>query len=574
MATTYKTLQTEPAEPKAEPAAPKAPPTQYTWEQIMFSHIWIIYCISFPDAYIGSKEYLQKLSTESVREILADPKVKRLMGSWDLVWGLAIFQFPDSGVNDNTLYIAKYNDNNPEKDTYVLSVAGTNMKSLYSILFEDCDLLSIKEWNNGKPWESPPSFEGSSEPSISSGFTKGLNTVFNKTKDSNGTLVIEALEKITSSSTKPIDLFVVGHSLAGTLAPLMSLSLFERQSEWNSSGTATLKGVYSLAGPTPGNLAFQEYYTSKIGDITQRLWCSLDIVPNGAKKEGMEAMAGLYEPDIPSTPLVEALCLGFNKTIERYNYQGVTPQEAYSGTVNNDFRLENINKYPEVKEFLADQCAGMVLYVFLTTLQDVSDELEKIPLVGEVFAPLESELQSIIKSATFIVSKFFAEVIDEGVTANLIDRKIESVFEDVLDHIGIPIPISLVMSALPDGLISGDNIYHLMDWYMQFYYQHVDQYVAYYGVQELYDIKGKITSQVDARLGKEENKKQKANTIVMNYGKAKEDDIEDLFNGEGKLLAKISDTVAELKQSGKIEKTAQPLVVVVEKQKNVPGLCF
>ncbi len=557
MATKYRTLQ-------KEPAVPKAPSTKYTWEQIMLSHIWIIYCISFPYSYVGSKEYLQQLSTESAREILADPKVKRLMGTWELVWGFAIFQFPESGVNDNTLYIAKYNDNNPEKDTYVLSVAGTNMKSLYSVLFEDADLLSIKEWNNGKPWESPPNFEASTQPSTSSGFTRALNTLFNKTKDSNGTLVMEALQKITSNSTKPIDLFVVGHSLAGTMAPLVSLSLFERQSEWNSNGIATLKGVYSLAGPTPGNLAFQEYYTSKIGDITQRLWCSLDIVPNAAKKEGMAAMAGLYEPDIPSTPLVNALCLGFNKSIERYNYQGVTPQEAYTGRVNNDFRLENINKYPEVKEFLADQCAGMLLYVFLSSLTD----LEDIPFVGQLFAPLENKLESIIKSSTFIVSKFFAEVIDEGVTVDLIDEKIESVFEDVLDHIGIPVDVSIVMSALPDGLISGENIYHFMDWYMQFYYQHVDQYVAYYEVQELYDIKGKITSQVEAKLGKEENKKQEANTILVDYGKVKNDDIKDLYRGEGKLLEGISDVVAQLKQSGDVERNAQPLVLIVEKKKD------
>ena len=144
--------------------------------------------------------------------------------------------------------------------------------------------------------------------------------------------------------------------------------------------------------------------------------------------------------------------------------------------------------------------------------------------------------------------------------------------EDVLDHIGIPINLSLVMSALPKNLITGENIYHLMDWYMQFYFQHVDQYVAYYEVQELYDIKAKITSQVEARLGTEENKKQKVNTILVDYGKAKEDDIDDLFNGEGKLLEGISDVVAQLKQSGQVEKNAQPLIVVVEKKISDKGL--
>ena len=151
---------------------------------------------------------------------------------------------------------------------------------------------------------------------------------------------------------------------------------------------------------------------------------------------------------------------------------------------------------------------------------------------------------------------------------DMIDEKIDSVLQDVLDSIGIPIDISIVMSVLPNNLITGDSIYNLMDWYMQFYYQHVDQYVAYYGVQELYDIKAEITHKVAAKLGKEENKKQETNTILLDYGKAKSDDIKDLFNGEGKLLEGISDVVAELKQSGEVETNAQPLVVIVEKKKD------
>ena len=561
MATTYQTLQTK-------PKAPKAPSTEYTWEQIVISHIWIIYCISFPYSYVGSKEYLQQLSTESVQRILANPRVKKLIGNWELVWGMSIYQFPGSGVNDNTLYIAKYNDNNPEKDTYVLSIAGTNMKSFYSIIFQDGDAFSTKEWNNGQPWNSPPNFQSSTEPSLSTGFTRALDTLFNKTKDSDGTLVMEALEKITSSSSKPVDLIVVGHSLAGTMSPLVALALFERQSEWDSKGIATIKEVWAIAGPTPGNPALQEYYTSKLGDKTQSLWSELDIVPNCFAREGMTGAASLYEPDIPSSPLVEIIMQAFNKSIERHNYQHIIPQPAYTGKVNNDFRIENINKYPEVKEFIADQCAAMLLYAFLSSLEDMSNVIEDIPFVGRAFEPLKGKLDYLVKSSTFIVSKFFAQVIDAGVTVVLIEDKIESVFEEVLDHIGLPVPISVVMSVLPDDLILGDNIINLMDWYMQFYFQHVDQYVGYYGVDELYGIKADITSEVEARLGKEENKKQEANTILLNYGKAKNDDIKDLYRGEGKLLDGISDVVAELKQSGDVEKNAQPLVVIVEKKRD------
>ncbi|MDJ0515253.1 MAG: hypothetical protein QNJ74_03010 [Trichodesmium sp. MO_231.B1] len=561
MATKYRTLQTE-------PVAPKAPSTEYTWEQILHSHIWLIYCLSHPNTYYGSKEYLKRLATESVQEIFANPRVKRLIGTWELVWGVAIYQFLTSEVNDNTIYIAKYNDNNPEKDTYVLCIAGTNMKSLYSLMFQDCDLFTTKEWNNGKPWESQANSEATTEPSLSAGFTRGLNVVFNKVKDSNGTLVMDALQKITSSSTKPIDLFVVGHSLAGALAPLTALSLLERRSEWDSKSIATIQ-VFSLAAPTPGNLAFQNYYASKLGgDKTKRLWTPNDIVPNFATKEGLDNLGSIYEPDIPATPFIKAFGSIWDRRIERYNYQYITTQPGYTGGINNDFRLKNINRYPEVKEFLVDQCSGMILYVFLSTLED----LEEIPGIGKFSSLFDDTLENTIKLGSSIVSKYLAELIDAGVTEDLIEEKIESMFEEVLDEIcPIPLPISpvsLVMRALPESLISGEGIYNLMDWYMQFFYQHTDEYITYYGIRELFDLKTKITSQVEARLRKEENKKQEANTILVDYGKAKDDDIKDLYRGEGKLLESISDVVAELKQSGEVEKNAQPLVLIVEKKKN------
>ncbi|MGD1713528.1 lipase family protein [Dapis sp. BLCC M172] len=559
MATKYRTLQTE-------PAAPKAPSTEYTWEQILHSHIWLIYCLSHPKTYVGPKEYLKQLATESIQETFANARVKRLIGTWELVWGVAIYQFPTSEVNDNTLYIAKYNDNNPEKDTYVLCIAGTNMKSLYSLMFQDCDLFSTKKWNNGKPWDSRANYEATTEPSLSSGFTRGLNVVLNKAKDSNGGLVMDALQNITSRSTKPIDLFVVGHSLAGALAPLTALSLFERPSEWDSKGIATIK-VFSLAAPTPGNKAFQTYYASKLGgEKTQRLWSPIDIVPNFATKQGLDNTGTIYEPDIPSTPLVDVFCSVWNRTIEHHDFQYITTQPPYSGQINNDFRIKHINQYPEVKEFLVDQCSGMIMYVFLKSLE----QLEEIPGIGNVMSLFDDTLENTIELGSSIISKSLTEIIDEGVTVDLIDEKIESVFEEVLDQIWpMPLPfspVSLIMSALPSGLINGESIYNLMDWYMQFFYQHTDEYITHYGIQEFFELKGKITSQVDAKLGKEENKKQQANTILVNYGKAKNDDIKDLYRGEGKLLENISDVVAQLKQSGDVERNAQPLILIVEKK--------
>ena len=60
--------------------------------------------------------------------------------------------------------------------------------------------------------------------------------------------------------------------------------------------------------------------------------------------------------------------------------------------------------------------------------------------------------------------------------------------------------------------------------------------------------------------------KQEANTIILEFGSAKKDDIADLKHGEGKLFNKISKTIDSLKKSGDVEENAQPVVVIVTKK--------
>ncbi|NEQ86809.1 MAG: hypothetical protein F6K26_44190 [Moorea sp. SIO2I5] len=59
---------------------------------------------------------------------------------------------------------------------------------------------------------------------------------------------------------------------------------------------------------------------------------------------------------------------------------------------------------------------------------------------------------------------------------------------------------------------------------------------------------------------------QKENTIILDMGSAKKDDIKDLQYGEGRLFKRIARAIEELKQSGEVAENAQPIVVVVKKK--------
>ncbi|MBP0014148.1 hypothetical protein PN466_10660 [Roseofilum reptotaenium CS-1145] len=60
---------------------------------------------------------------------------------------------------------------------------------------------------------------------------------------------------------------------------------------------------------------------------------------------------------------------------------------------------------------------------------------------------------------------------------------------------------------------------------------------------------------------------QKENTIILEIGNAKKDDIDDLRYGEGKLFKRIQSTIERLKDDGQVGENAQPIIVIVKKKK-------
>ncbi|MEM9925774.1 MAG: hypothetical protein AAF915_18830 [Cyanobacteria bacterium P01_D01_bin.50] len=61
---------------------------------------------------------------------------------------------------------------------------------------------------------------------------------------------------------------------------------------------------------------------------------------------------------------------------------------------------------------------------------------------------------------------------------------------------------------------------------------------------------------------------QEANTIILEFGSAKSDDIKDLRHGEGKILKRVGKVIEQLKDSGEVAENVQPIIVIVKEKKS------
>ena len=60
---------------------------------------------------------------------------------------------------------------------------------------------------------------------------------------------------------------------------------------------------------------------------------------------------------------------------------------------------------------------------------------------------------------------------------------------------------------------------------------------------------------------------QKENTLILQMGKYKKDDITDLRYGEGKIFKKVESVIEQLQEAGHISDNYQPIIVVTKRKK-------
>jgi hypothetical protein len=244
---------------------------------------------------------LERDIQESVEDALQDQTLRELVGEWSLRWGVGIYSRDREGLvmADNAALLARCEES-PER--YVLSIAGTNPISRYGWRVEDFAVDRQERWAYGGGLLRK-------KPAVALGTRRGFDHV--RRMRSGGIELVDGLRNAVQEDNGPDmeELIVTGHSLGGTLTPVVASWLHETRDEWSRGRPVRIFG-YSFAGATPGNPAFARYI-DRLGrrrDFTfHRIWNRYDIVPYAWDADLLFRIPDIYEPEIPSTRLVRTL---------------------------------------------------------------------------------------------------------------------------------------------------------------------------------------------------------------------------------------------------------------------------
>jgi hypothetical protein len=204
---------------------------------------------------------------------------------------------------------------NTSDGTRVVSIRGTYPNPLSSAYWED--------GRQDSPFGTMASWPGNPEAKISAGTATGFENL-KMLANGNGITLQAYLATVPDES--PV--FVTGHSLGGTLAPVLALwftDLFPGKSI----------SVATYAGITPGNSSFAELFgpgTALSGRV-RRVYNTLDTVPYGW--DNVYATHDFYQPEPQGGAVVSALLLA---TVARlklggYNYTAVGDPIPLDGEV-------------------------------------------------------------------------------------------------------------------------------------------------------------------------------------------------------------------------------------------------
>lgn len=183
-----------------------------------------------------------------------------------VVWGPVELK-DEFGISYSRAFIAKDTVHNE----YAVVVRGTNFLSWRSWTRQDFAIDRLVRFNTLPLLaDLPPDRQVPDNARVSQGTFNGMADLL-KLRDSSGRTLVEYLQQAT-----PGTLFVTGHSLGGTLTPPMFAYLTEVLPGWAGQHT----GLYSFAGLTPGDTAFNSYLNAKIDPALQwRFHNTLDIAP-------------------------------------------------------------------------------------------------------------------------------------------------------------------------------------------------------------------------------------------------------------------------------------------------------
>ena len=200
----------------------------------------------------------------------------------------------------------------------VVAVRGTNAKAILDWIREDGEVFRTRKWEYGTP---PPGARISESTYLGLGILNSLEPASGT--PGSGTTIGDFLKaEVAANRVSRID--ITGHSLAGALAPTLTLYLADTQSDWDPMGKASLR-VTSFAGPTAGNVDFAQYSDSRIGTVTHRVHNPYDIVPMAWNLGTLEEIPSLYDPVVKFPKGLKLLLDGVLIFLDGKNYAQIRP---------------------------------------------------------------------------------------------------------------------------------------------------------------------------------------------------------------------------------------------------------
>jgi hypothetical protein len=268
---------------------------RYSDEQVMLSLAFVSYSGFYDPStgLLGSKR-----TFESISDALKN--VPSLSGEWTIVWGPAHHRLPLTVFDENLMFVVQ---STRDPAHFVVVIRGTNPVSVTNWLLQDFAIVVQTPW----PYDAHP---GSLEPKLSKGTARGLQALQGMKPELGlpgaGVNLYQFLaNRVYESGGRELRLSVTGHSLGGALAPTLALWLLDTRQHsddpdcpgWDRELKTRIE-VTAFAGPSPGNKDFAEYYDSKLGERTRRIYNSFDVVPHGWASAALQKLPSLYDPDI------------------------------------------------------------------------------------------------------------------------------------------------------------------------------------------------------------------------------------------------------------------------------------
>jgi len=250
-------------------------------------------------------------------------------GDWQPVW---VAQEASAPVNFAFIVRSR------STGAYCVAVRGTYPNPFSAAYWQDANqdnpLQEMQPWPLGS---DDPADVG---PRISGGAAAGFRNLMAL---SNGS---QSFEQAVGAIAGDAMVYVTGHSLGGTLAPVVGL--------WMTGlANALTPVVYCFAGLTPGNRAFAGLFgpgTALAGRV-KRYRNTLDSVPYGWND--VLATRNFYQPAPSGGLLVEAAVTALALELRKYDYAPVGDEVVLDGTLNTStfgfefaaFLIENLQQH-------------------------------------------------------------------------------------------------------------------------------------------------------------------------------------------------------------------------------------